>query len=686
MRPVPPQALVGRLMPALRARRGSAIILVMLTTVALAALALSAIFMSSSSVLMTKYYDKERDFRYASEQAIQLGISQMQQDTAMHLPDSGYVTLMSNAQLMDAYNNPLPTVRVNLYAGQSGTNTGQFGEFASIVAQAQDSLGNTRYVRRLEVMEDNFARFAMFTNTFPSGCYGNGEFIKGVAMSNGNWSSCMSPGPTYYDTVSAHGSVNGTATYIHGKKNGVPIIPMPTVAKLAALPTYAANANNSFTSVTRGTRLEFVAVNMNPSLTDTTENDANEGFFRVFNDTAGNTSGEGVQGSGIDRAYGYYYDSSTVNHWAVYNDQCGDWHTVGGRVEFFPVAVHNQAWFKSGVSGGTPTITQPWAIDTFTTLTGAKRATVMGHTTPRQARCYPAGDPHLVAVERNTASGYLATDTAKGGEDSTFTAVSRSGYWSQWSGAVPTGLTPAATCGMQSIGNTSNCPPGINTAEEPYLFPLYRLYNPNTKGVIYFNGDVAMTGYLRGNVTVYSSGNVYFIDDLFYTQDPTVNVCANELGIIAANNFYLANTAMNRAQNPTTPSSPTGPANSVWMSDNKNFYLDAVTMALGATSGQGSFEVENWGGGAMSMAPCNGSTVGGGCLAQTGGVIEQFISVTWNGSHSGFPENRAVDPCLKQQSPPYFPVTGKYTPNRYYELDPAKFNVDSLFNSLQTGG
>ncbi len=680
-RPVRPQALVGRLMPALRARRGSAIILVMLTTVALAALALSAIFMSSSSVLMTKYYDKERDFRYAAEQAIQLGMSQMQQDTALHLPDSGFVTLLSNAQLMDAYNNPIPTVRVNLYAGQSGTNTGQFGAFASLVAQAQDSLGNTRYVRRLELMEDNFARFAMFINNFPGGiCYANGEFIKGVAMSNTSWYSCQSPGPTYYDTVSAHGTVSGTATYMKGSKNGVPIIPFPTVARLAALPGYAAAANNSFTSVTRGTRLEFVAVNMNPSATDTTEDDPNEGFFRVFNDTAGNTSGEGVQGSGFDRAFGYYYDSSTVNHWAVYNDQCGDWHTVGGRVEFFPVAVHNQAWFKAGVSGGSPTITQPWAIDSIhTNATGANRATIMGHTTPRQARCYPAGDPHLVAVERNTGSGYLATDTAKGGEDSTFTPVSRSGYWSVWTGGVPAGLAPATTCGQQSIGNTSLCPPGINTVEETYLFPLYRAYNPNTKGVIYFNGSVGMSGYLRGNVTVYASGNVYFTDDLFYTQDPTVNVCANELGIIAGDTLYLANTAMNRPQNPTTPSSPTGPANSVFMSDNKNFYLDAVTLSLTA-----AFDVENWNGGALGMANCDGFNVGGGCLAQTGGVISQGIGVTWNGSNSGFPENRAVDPCLSQQSPPYFPVTGKYTANRYYELDPAQFNVDSLYKGLQT--
>ncbi len=157
----------------------------------------------------------------------------------------------------------------------------------------------------------------------------------------------------------------------------------------------------------------------------------------------------------------------------------------------------------------------------------------MTHTTPRQARCYPAGDPHLVAVERNTGVAYAATDTAKGGEDSTFTPVIAAGTGRRGRWRVPWSHA-GATCGMQSIGNTSLCPPGINTAEESYLFPLYRGYNANTKGVIYFNGDVAASGYLTGFVTLYSSGSVWFTDDLYYTTNPTVQVCANELGVIAA--------------------------------------------------------------------------------------------------------------------------------------------------------
>jgi hypothetical protein len=542
-------------------------------------------------------------------------------------------------------------------------------------------LGNTRYVRRAELEVQNFARFAMFTNQFSSGlCYSTGEFIRGVGMSNQLWQSCGSP--TYYDTISAVTTVyGGTPTYMHGSKSGVAAIPFPSVSKLSALPGYATSANFNFSSATKGTRLEFVTVNMNPSATDTTETDANEGYFRVFNDTAGTTTAEG-----IDRSRAYYPDS--VAGWSVYNNQCGDWHTVGtgatARVEFFPFAVHNQAWFRLGVRtvGG---IAAGALADTIVgTWTAAQRATVMGHTTPRQARCYPAGDPHLVAVERNTTGGaYLATDTAKGGEDSTFTPKTRTGFWAQWPGSVPSGLTPAATCGMQSVGNTSLCPPGINVKEEPYLFPLYRVYNPNTKGVIYFSGDVAMSGYLNGNVTVYSGGTVWFTDDLYYASDPSVTICGNELGVIATQDIWIADNAINSPQNPTTPASPTGPANSVFMSDNKDFYLDGVTIALGVTSGHGTFGVENWGSEAINMTTCNGTPVGRGCIKQAGGVIEQYISATYNGAGSGFAENRSVDVCLLKQSPPYFPVTGKYVDNRYFELDPARYQIDSLYARLQ---
>ena len=50
---------------ALRARRGSALMLVLMLAVAMSALALSAIALRSSGSLIARYYERERDFRYA---------------------------------------------------------------------------------------------------------------------------------------------------------------------------------------------------------------------------------------------------------------------------------------------------------------------------------------------------------------------------------------------------------------------------------------------------------------------------------------------------------------------------------------------------------------------------------------------------------------------------------------------
>ncbi|HEY7895374.1 MAG TPA: hypothetical protein VIC24_10790, partial [Gemmatimonadaceae bacterium] len=184
-------------------RRGSALILVLLLTVTLAAIALSAILLTGSSTILSHSFDRERDYRYAAEAGLAMGKASISKDTTIHLPDSGYVTLISNGTITGADGQLIPNLHVNVYAGVSGNVTGEFGQYASIVSEAFDSSG-TRYVRRLELAAENFARYAMFTNTFPVGlCYSTGEFIRGRSHSNQGWYSCGSPGPTYYDTVSA---------------------------------------------------------------------------------------------------------------------------------------------------------------------------------------------------------------------------------------------------------------------------------------------------------------------------------------------------------------------------------------------------------------------------------------------------------------------------------------------------
>ena len=44
--------------------------------------------------------------------------------------------------------------------------------------------------------------------------------------------------------------------------------------------------------------------------------------------------------------------------------------------------------------------------------------------------------------------------------------------------------------------------------------------NANFKGVIFVNGDVALSGRLRGRVSVFATGNIVMADDLLYTNAP----------------------------------------------------------------------------------------------------------------------------------------------------------------------
>ena len=148
-------------------RRGSALILVLIMTLSLAGLAMSAIFLSSSAGLLSRYYDRESNYRYAAEAAIALGKSRIQRgDTTLQLLDTGAKLLLSASPLKDASNATIPRVLVNLYGANTGDTVGIYGQFITLLAQAYDS-GGTRMVRRLDLTAESFSRFAMFTNTFP---------------------------------------------------------------------------------------------------------------------------------------------------------------------------------------------------------------------------------------------------------------------------------------------------------------------------------------------------------------------------------------------------------------------------------------------------------------------------------------------------------------------------------------
>ncbi len=674
-------------------RRGSALMLVLLFTLALGGLAISAIYMNGTTHIVSKLYDRERDYRYAAEHALALGKSRIARDTTLILPDSGYVTITSGLKPTTVGGVPIPLVRVDLYAGLSGVTSGQYGKAVSLVAVASDSSG-ARHVRRLELLAENFAVYAVFVDTWVAGlCYATGEIIRGRAHSNTNWVSCGPPGPVYTDSVSAMTTITGTAQYQKGNYPGFVRINYPSNAWLTKMVGLAGAAGYNITPVATapngGSRMEFTPVDLNG---DGDVTDPTEGFFRIYDGNVGalglpagadtfvtksqwpyNVMATTLYASGVlaDQKYRY-----------VIRNQCGAPYTFNYDPPpagapyvpiqwFIPVDAHNTAslWFRDSMNvslqrGGMlpgPALAQAdaWRNQTVTAIL-----------TRAGARCYPAGDPHLMPSER-----FANPDLARwGGEDTTFTAAGRSGSWR----AYPGGPIGAFT-GAQNR----------QAGEEPFLWPLHRALNPNFQGVIYVNGNIYMSGQVRGRATVYANNNVKFIDDITYTSPPGAlsNICVNLLGILTGDHAALSDNAINRPKFINS----TAAASARFLDDNQDFFLHGVTMS-GVTTATGGFYTEWYNQGSHAGRTCTSlagftANTSGGCINQAGGVIQKRIYATFSSSGwTGFAENRVKDPCLDFDSPPFFPLTGRYKDNEFFEIDPQQFlqmGVANFYRRLQ---
>jgi hypothetical protein len=373
-------------------------------------------------------------------------------------------------------------------------------------------------------------------------------------------------------------------------------------------------------------RIELVAANMNPS-EDNDVMDEDEGFVRVYRAHA-------LTGSDYVRG-----DFTSSN--------CGDWHrtVVNGPWKFYPAAIHNTAWFVADIG----------ALDAnASTHSTASFATIMTPVNGRPApRCFLGGDPHLVAIERNDPVRWPdPKDREKGGQDTTFTAVGTRGEWLSWPGAVDPKVAPRYDAAQ--------------------LFPLYRQYNTGTKQVITVKGTVGLSGVLRGRITMYAlDGHIVLLDDTRYASDPKDGDCSDILGLIASKDIVVADNALN------TPQNANGRRN---FDDTKDFNLHAVMMALGT-----SFRVEDYNVGVAHVNGCEGTKVERGCLYLAGGIIQQArgaVGFTVSGGATGFSKRYSYDRCASREGPPYYPTTGRYSDNRYYEVDPVGFDVAQLFKTL----
>jgi hypothetical protein len=271
------------------------------------------------------------------------------------------------------------------------------------------------------------------------------------------------------------------------------------------------------------------------------------------------------------------------------------------------------------------------------------------------ARCYLAGDPHLVATDRNGAAGYAAVDRERGGTDTTFTPTGRWGAW---------------------VINPVNPPPAIIIARRPwdnrYVFPINRQYNTTAKGVIHFTGNVGMSGTLNGQVTFYAKGSIVLLDDVRYTWDPARGNCVtgDMLGLISDKDIVIADNAINSPHD-------VGGGNWRALDDTKDYYIHGVMMALGT-----SFRVQDYTTGPTNVNDCDVTNNGRGCIYLSGGLIQNSRGAVGLSDGHGFSKRYSYDHCAVANPPPYFPTTGRFQENRYIELDPAGFNHTAYFQSI----
>ncbi len=453
--------------------RGIALVVVLLVVLAVAAIIAGAAMLGSSTSLIQKHQARLSTLETVADAGLEEARSRINGDKTQY-PDTGYNVVEAGATVYAADGSVIPGIKRWLYVGPSGITSGQYGVTGSVVSVAKDPQGNT-VVRRGEVYQESFSKYAYFTTIEGAIVFANGDQIFGPVHSN-DGITIVSSGATFFGPVSSGQTITGKAfgTFKQGYKENVPIIPMPTTADLAKLKMQAIAGNTSIVGSLAGdpgqaaTRIEFVALDLNA---DGDSSDADEGFMKVYQ--AASTSDPNLA----------WVMADTIN------------------------------WAGNGVLNGVRNSPNCGHVDVglgFTTfeahagVAGAdSKANAPGNANPGRA-CYLGGSDIL-----NPLGAFTPINVGRGS-------------WQPWVGAVDPRVTLVAPAG-----------------EAPYLWPITRALNPNFKGVVYVEGKVAVSGKLRGRVTLAATGNIIIADDVRYITDPAAATCADILGMFSGTTSSL---------------------------------------------------------------------------------------------------------------------------------------------------
>jgi hypothetical protein len=271
----------------LRNERGIALVVVLLVVLAIAAVAAGAALLGSSTSLITTYHGRMSVLEAAADAGLEEARSTVNgsPNNKTVYPDTGYVTLENGVAVYAANGALIPNVKRWTYVGPVGVTSGQFGIFGSAVVVTQDAQGD-RVVRRGEINQESFAKYAYFTNVEGAIQFGSGDQIWGPVFSN-DAISINSGGVTFNGPVATHLTIanKNYGVFVKGYTEHAAAITFPQTADLTKLKTQAQTGSTAITSTTSGnagqatTRIEFVAVDLNG---DGSTNGVDEGFMKVY--------------------------------------------------------------------------------------------------------------------------------------------------------------------------------------------------------------------------------------------------------------------------------------------------------------------------------------------------------------------------------------------------------------------
>jgi len=600
---------------------GAALVVVLLILVGVAAMVAAAAVIGANTGAINKYHSRMTVLEAAADAGIDEVRSAVNADKTIY-PDTGYVTRESGAAVYAADGTVIPNVRRWLYLGPSGVTSGQYGMFGSVVAVVEDAQGN-RIVHRGDIYQESFAKYAYFTTDESGIMFAAGDQLFGPVHSNDVITlSTGSPKPTFWGPVSTAQTISNRSNGVfkQGYSENVAPIPMPSTADLAKLQTQAAIGNTAIVGNTLGaageatTRIEFMALDLNA---DGDSTDENEGFMRVYQAPA--ASAWWVV------AHTFGYAGTGVNNGARNSPNCGHSHSAGTANHgtwFITFEKHLAAW--------------PAGTDSKTnapTLVGGQV----------QRRCFLGGSDILYADAANPNGRFMAVDPAgRGG-------------WLLWPGIVSPLLA--------------------GRPDAAYLWPITRDLNPNFKGVIHVTGRVAVSGRLRGTVSVAATDDIIIADDITYMTNPGApgRNCRDMLGLFSATDVLMSDNWLN---DPIPPLQ--GLANVTW-DESKDEFVHAVVLALD------NFRVENHNTGPTNSEKCESTNWGRGCLYLTGGVIQRARGAVGTAGGTGNLKRYSYDACGMESPPPYFPTTGRFSRGHFYVVEPTGFNISEYWELLVAG-